>query len=147
MCIIVDMNVAHRVFLRENDPDFAPVHESLFGTSKPKASIVYGGQLLREYAGNNAVRRVIAILDRAARARRVTDDAVDAETTSLCSAGQCVSDDEHIIALARISGVRLLCSHDRQLHRDFTSKHLIDSPRGKVYQNASHVTLIRTFCT
>lgn len=45
----------------------------------------------------------------------------------------CVSDDEHIIALAQISGARLLYSNDGDLHKDFRNKNLIDNPRGKVY--------------
>lgn len=40
---------------------------------------------------------------------------------------------EHIIALAKISGARLLYSNDQLLQRDFNEKELIDKPRGKIY--------------
>ena len=38
---------------------------------------------------------------------------VEAETASVAGTGLCVSDDEHVIALARASGARLLCSEDQ----------------------------------
>jgi hypothetical protein len=146
MCMIIDMNVAHKVFLRDDDPDFKAVHDSLFNDRNIRASVVYGGELLREYNRNNAVRRVVAALDRAARARKINDDSVDAEAKRLSESGACASDDPHIVALARISHVRLLCSHDRDLHRDFTNKSLLDNPRGKVYQLTAHKGLIKEFC-
>ena len=43
------------------------------------------------------------------------------------------SDDPHILALAQISGARLLYSNDVDLQKDFRDKALIDHPRGKVY--------------
>ena len=58
---------------------------------------------------------------------------VDARTEHIKGEGTCRSDDEHIIALAQISGARLLYSNDRALRHDFTNKRLIDSPRGKLY--------------
>ena len=55
------------------------------------------------------------------------------EETRLEKKGLCISDDPHVIALARISGARLLCSNDKDLQQDFGTKNLIDRPRGKVY--------------
>ena len=43
------------------------------------------------------------------------------------------SDDPHILALAVVSGARLLYSNDRLLQHDFTNPALINQPRGKVY--------------
>ena len=45
----------------------------------------------------------------------------------------CESDDPHIIALAQISGARLLYTNDLALQRDFRKRDLIADPRGKVY--------------
>lgn len=63
--------------------------------------------------------------------------------------GMCQSDDTHIIALAQISGARLLFSNDKALHQDFKNKELINNPRGKVYSTlrgsdfrASHKNLL-----
>ena len=46
---------------------------------------------------------------------------------------RCRSNDTHVIALAQISGARLLYSNDKDLHVDFKNKRLIDEPRGKIY--------------
>ena len=56
-----------------------------------------------------------------------------AKTQDLQDEGQCRSDDPHVLALAIVSGARLLYSNDAALQRDFKDKRLIDSPRGKVY--------------
>ena len=58
---------------------------------------------------------------------------VDTQTEELKDDGEYKSDDPHILALAQVSGVRLLYTNDRPLHGDFGNKRLIDNPRGKVY--------------
>lgn len=54
----------------------------------------------------------------------------------------CKSNDNHIIALARVSNCRLLFSQDKPLHADFTNLKLVPSPKGKVYQSAKHEHLL-----
>lgn len=144
MCLIVDANVVSDVLCASPDPDFAPVHGVLFAPRpKTRLTLVYGGRLSREYTKHRACLKFLAQLDRSGRARTVADDLVDSEEKKLTDAGACVSDDPHIVALAQISGARLLCSHDTDLHADFTSPKLVSSPRGKVYQNSAHTPLIR----
>jgi hypothetical protein len=146
MCLIVDINIAHKVFLTDSDPDYRDVHGSLF-TDKPiTARMVHGGKLTQEYLGNNRVRRLIVELGRSGRAIKVDDALVDAEELKVKESGMCRSDDEHIIALARVSKVRLLCTNDDNLTTDFTNKNLLDSPRGKVYKHATHKPLLVKFC-
>lgn len=148
MCLIVDNNVAARTLTKPGDPDFGPVHDALFSTTpQVPAKLVYGGTLKREYFLSPLIRRLILLLDQAGRARQIPDTEVDAEAQALSDAGGCKSNDHHIIALARIGHARLLCSHDQLLHADFTCKSLVDNPRGKVYQTASHKHLLRTCCT
>jgi hypothetical protein len=72
-------------------------------------------------------------LDKAGRAVRIPDADVDAEQKRLEAVGKYKSDDPHILALARVSRVRLLCSNDHLLCADFKNKKLIDKPRGKIY--------------
>lgn len=146
MCLIVDVNIAHKVFLATDNPDFKDVHKALFTDNKPIASIVYGGKLVDEYARNSQIIRVLAQLDRTGRARKVDDDLIRKEMETVVQINLCQSNDEHIIALARIGKVRVLCSHDKALHTDFTNKKLIDKPRGKVYQKSKHVKLLWRFC-
>jgi len=146
MCLIVDVNVAREVFSAPDEPDFADVRKALFSSKPPVVKIVYGGRLREEYLRLEDVRRALVVLDRAGRLRAIPDAEVGAETASVEALGLCVSNDTHIIALARVAGVRLLCSRDQALHTDFSNKKLVDGPRGKVYQNASHKHLIRQFC-
>jgi len=146
----VDNNVAHRVFFstpKDPDPDFKDLSDSLFGRRNPSAKIVYGGGLKREYLRSGKVRRVLLELDRNGRAQQVKDSEVDAEEKKLMSNDVCVSDDEHVIALARISGARLLCSDDNALENDFRNHQLVNSPRGNIYKRCpDHNHLIDNHC-
>lgn len=147
MCLIIDINIAKKILATENDPDFGVVRACLL-TGKPyNARLVYGGtKFLKEYSKNHAVFRMVATLDRAGKAFKIDDGLVDNEEEAIKISGLCSADDEHIIVLARVSNIRLLCSHDQELHGDFTDKRLLDTPRGKVYQNTSHNALLRRFC-
>lgn len=144
MCLIIDANFVHRVYPTP-DPDGLPVQRSLTAGS---ARLVYGGsRLSQEYRNCSAeFRRWVVRLDQAGRARKVSDERVDQIEHELAQARACVSDDPHIIALAQVSGVRLLCSNDALLHVDFTNRDLINTPRGHVYQSAGHARLIDLHC-
>ena len=146
MCLIVDINVANKVLLVSDDPDFMDVHICLFTNSNPRGSLVYGGKLMDEYSKSREIIKKLVELDRAGRARRVDDDLIDEEMEWIIQSGLCKSNDGHIIALARVGRVRLLCSHDRDLHADFTNKELLNKPRGKVYQRPTHRNLLSRFC-
>ena len=57
------------------------------------------------------------------------------------------SDDPHVLALARVSGVRLLYRADKDLIADFKDKRFIDNPRGRVYSSAANASLLaRSVC-
>ena len=71
---------------------------------------------------------------------------VEKETQYLIQKNACISNDCHIIALARASGARLLCSDDVKLGEDFKNKKWIDKPRGKIYKNATHNKLLKKRC-
>lgn len=146
MCLIVDVNVAPNVFLTKDDLDFKYVHERVFAKTGVKVSLVYGGNLLDEYRHNAEILALLLALDRASKARKVADTDVNAECVALEKADLCQSNDHHIIALARVGNVRLLCSRDQALTNDFTCKHLLDNPRGKVYKHDTHRALLRAAC-
>lgn len=144
--MIVDANVASKVLVSENDVDFGYIRKCLFHPKKLVARLVYGGRLAREYERVAEVARIVRILDQAGKARIVADDLIDYEVDQVRKLSVCVSNDEHVIGLARASRARLLCSLDQNLHADFTNKLLIDKPRGKVYQNDNHRPLVGQFC-
>ena len=147
MCLIVDNSVRDRVFFKTDDRDFQDLHSCLIGDGLPPVRIVYGGELRREYLkSQKAIKRLVE-LDRKGQARAVSDALVDEEAARLRASGQCRSNDVHVIALARVGKVGLLCACDNDLKRDFKTKALIDKPRGKVYDRRSHKELLREFCS
>ena len=48
----------------------------------------------------------------------------------------CTSNDEHVIALALVSGARLLYTNDQALIDDFKNRDIVAGPRGKIYTTA-----------
>ena len=129
MCAIVDVNVSHEVF----------------GTNRPKAGERFFERLNSGSLHLVVSRKLLAELDygkaqqwiqqgiNAGIVHQETTGTVDEREEELSREGRCLSNDAHIIALAQISGARLLYSNDRALHEDFRNKRLIDRPRGKVY--------------
>lgn len=142
MCLIVDANVVHKVFPSPEN-DFSFVHSAIIGG---RARIVYGGKLTREYERLPAFRRYLLRLDQQGRARQVPSAEIEAETARLAKSGLCVSNDHHIIALAVVGRVRLLCSEDDDLETDFTNIALLRNPKGNVFKRAEHAHLIKKHC-
>lgn len=143
MCLIIDSNLVHAVFPLPS-PAFSPVHNALL---TGRARIVYGGQLTREYRQIRSFWRLLLQLDRQGRARQVSDNHVHAETERIRRSGLCCSDDAHILALARVGRVRLLCSEDNNLTTDFRNHRILANPRGNVYRRAEHAQLLRRHCS
>lgn len=129
MCSIVDANVAHEVF-GSNRP---PAGREFFNwLVKGQGRMVAGGKLLTELnktAAGGWAREALNL----GLIKEVKGDEVDSRTDELVRQGSCESDDPHVIALAQVSGARLLYSNDTDLHKDFGDKSLIDRPRGRVY--------------
>ena len=142
MCLIVDANLAPSVFGVPTDREFVPITEWL--TSKKKdGKLVVGGLLATELDKISSARRFVRALQQAGRARLIPDHAATEEARRIRIG--CVSNDAHIIALARISGARILCSYDKPLQQDFGNVRLISSPRGRVYQRREHASLLREY--
>lgn len=135
MCAILDANVAGQVF-GKGRPE--PAVKFVQWINAGPERLVVGGKLSTELAKTRArewVRQALL----AGRARRVSRSKVDARAKALKKRGQYRSDDPHILALAQVSGARLLYSNDHLLQKDFKDKRLIDNPRGKVYSTRQHV--------
>ncbi len=145
MCLIIDANCAPETLCPEPSDDFSPIINAIL--NKTAVMMMGGTKQLNEYKKLARVWRFIAVLDRAGRVAVSSTAAIDALQEELEKSGVLRSDDPHIIALAQISGARLLCSKDEDLHADFKSKALLDKPRGNVYQKESHTPLIRKCCT
>ena len=109
-----------------------------------KGNLVTGGKSLLELkkSGHFTIWAVEAL--RAGLMRIENKDEVDAQTGKLKDDGKYKSNDPHILALAIVSGVRLLYTNDRLLHGDFGNKRLIDNPRGKVYSTLKRKSFTNT---
>jgi hypothetical protein len=142
MCAIVDANVASLVFKKSPHSDFLPVFEWLHDPNKD-GCLVFGGHLAQELHRVHGARSYLRALHQAGRAVLIPDAQVRAEESCVARTGLCTSNDPHVIALARASGARTLCSRDGDLHHDFTNPELISRPRGSVYQRREHVHLLR----
>ena len=132
MCAIVDANVASQVF--ETGQQSPAGKKFLEWLTKGKGRLVVGGKLFEELVkGSKGFRDQRRELALAGKMKVVNAGEIKAKTEALQREGGCRSDDPHILALAQVSGARLLYSNDSKLQQDFITKKLIDNPRGKVY--------------
>lgn len=141
MCLIVDANRASLVFAHLPTTDFVPIREWLTSPKKD-GQLVVGGHLEVELNKINGARRFILALQRAGRARFIPRSTVIAEEATVVAMGSFQSNDSHVIALARVSGARVLCSEDGDLWADFKDPRLINNPRGRIYRTAKHTQLL-----
>lgn len=139
MCVIVDGNVAHEVFHKTVTEDGTPVREWLETGS---GRLVFGGKLAKELEHADAARRYLIELTRQGRAIRVPPDKVKRAVEDLTRVQSLKSNDPHVIALARITGARVLFSRDQDLHNDFKNAAIIARPRGRVYTSRKHRRLL-----
>lgn len=141
MCAIIDANVAGLFFLNPNHQDFSALRKWIFSGA---GAMVTGGENLSELRKVTAAIPFLAELQRGGRLHVASPKEVAAEQKIVQKLGLCASDDAHVLALARVSGARLVCTHDGALQADFKTKLLIDAPRGKVFAHQAHAkTLLR----
>ncbi len=142
MCAIVDANVASEVF-GENPPPAAA--KFLDWITDGRGVLVVGGKLYAELDGHSPDFRLWATQAILARQMRVVnEDEVNAKERQICNAGRHRSNDPHVLALAQVSGARLLYSNDRDLQQDFGDRRLVDQPRGKVYSTLVNKNFARS---
>jgi hypothetical protein len=139
MCLIVDANLAGIVFSSPPHPDFVPVVDWL----AEDGCLILGGHLGTELDRLEKARRFLVALLRAGRAKRIPDAQVSQEEAAVRGTGHCLSNDAHVVALARVSGARTLCTHDKTLQKDFRNPRLVANPRGSIYQRQEHAKLLR----
>jgi hypothetical protein len=140
MCVIVDANVAGHFFSDPYHGDYAPVVRWI---NNKNGKLVYGGKLQEELYRHDKAKRLLLAWRRAGRAREFSLEQLSAAEAGVVSTKACQSNDVHIIALARCSGARLLCTEDRTLMADFQNRKLLAKPRGKIYRNPEHAPLLK----
>ena len=133
MCGIVDANVANEVFGDERPPAGEHFFEWL---ASPRGQLVVGGRLRRELSRDHRFLQWFGYAVRYGRARSMEDADVEARTHDLRRGDICRSDDEHVLALALVSGARLLYTNDAALIEDFKNREIVRNPGGKIYTTA-----------
>ena len=143
MCAIIDANVGHEVFGNNQSPAGKFFLNWLL--HKGGAKLAVGGKLWAELNSYSKFQPLFADLLRRSKVVKCDDDSVNAEAALIDDV--CRSNDSHVIALARISGARLLYSNDLDLHKDFKNPRIINKPRGRVYTTGENNDITRTHRT
>ncbi len=130
MCAIVDANVANEVF----GPNPTPAGEMFFNwLNRGSNRLVAGGQLLEELEGSGSHFRDWAReFIRSGHMKILNENEVRERTTQIEREKQHTSNDPHVLAVAQLSGARLLFANDGDLQQDFKDRRLIN-PQGTVY--------------
>ncbi len=139
MALIIDANKVAD-FLNHTD---GPANRVIYNwIENREGKLVFGGKQLREWARINKARRYMRTLLEAGRALKYATEEVDAKENEVASTGLCRSDDPHVVALACVSGARVLYSEDKDLADDFRDTRLVPLPRGKIYKREQHRQLL-----
>ena len=130
MCAIIDNDVIHQLF--GDDPTEPALYFLRWLSRRNGGIIVAGGRLHRELAQNPKYLQFFTDRFGAGRARTVDNPLVDAEEETV-RALRPRSNDTHVLALARLSGARLLFTNDEDLKRDFANPDIIPGTPGQIY--------------
>jgi hypothetical protein len=139
-CVIIDANVAAKFFELSHE-DVVPLWSWIDDRG---ARIATGGKNWSEITKIEKYSRLLFELKRSGKIINYGASAVDVEERKILAAGVCTSNDQHMIALAKVSGARVLYSHDAALIEDFKNKTLIDKPRGKIYSSKRNVAVLKS---
>ena len=141
MCAIVDASVSHEVF-GDNRTE-AGIH-FFDWLSGEQGKLVVGGKLRRELELSEKTQRLLRELLLAGKATEIPDQKVESEVIALRKEQICSSNDEHVLALARVSGARLVFTNDQDLQDDFRNRQILGGVRGKVYTTLvnKHITSV-----
>jgi hypothetical protein len=139
VCIIIDANVAHKMAAETEDAK--PVVDWV---TEGDGHVVTGGKNWTELFAVTKLRRWLRALSQAGRLQQIAREDVAAQQAIVEATNLCVSDDPHVVALARVSKVRLLYSEDQALHTDFQNRELVPTPKGRIYQVKEHKHLLHS---
>jgi len=133
MCIIIDANVVGDLSTMTDDAK--PVLNWLL---KGNGRLVIGGKLTLEL-DRTGLRSTLVVLDQAGRLKKLNDEKVRNKATSI--ANLCCSNDCHVVAVALLSGCRLIFTKDHKLHKDMKNTKIVN-PAASIYQSKSHKNLL-----
>ena len=129
MCTILDANAVGEVFGKRRPPAGEQFFDWL---QAPSARLAVGGRLYDELANHGKFEKWAEAAIADGRLRRFPREKVEAEEKGLPKT-RIKSNDSHVIALARVSGARILYSDDSDLRDDFRNLSLVPRPKGRLY--------------
>ena len=133
MCAIVDANAVWEVF-GSNRPEAG---QKFFDWLTVGSGIlIIGGKLLSEVSKDKRFNKWASEAIKSGKMRIEDSTEIEKREVEIARTCQVKSNDVHIVALAQVSGARLLYSNDGRLIGDFKDKSLIDRPRGKTYRTS-----------
>ena len=142
MCCIIDADEANRIFHYPMPPKTQAAGAFIRWLKYGRGKLVLGGKLRKEL-NITLAKDWLAEASRSGRIIQINDRQVQEATDALIEAGGYKSTDPHVIALAQVSGARLLYSNDGRLHQDFTNPDLVNNPPGKVYSTRESTRMTR----
>lgn len=139
MCLIVDSDVRD-LFFTQTPTQAALVARRWIEDDGGK--LVHGGKLTEELIKSPRAKTELRLWSQSGRAYVYKRSIIEKDVDHLRETKMCKSNDVHVIALARVSGARVLFSNDKTLHEDFKNRELINQPRGSVFQDTDHAKLL-----
>ena len=130
MCVILDTSARDNVFGQRRTAAGKQFFEWL---ETRQARLVVGGKLAKELAKSRAFEKWAEVAVSDGRITNFGKSEVEKETHILSENWAGKSNDQHVIALARVSKARILYANDQPLCDDFKDTALITQPRGKIY--------------
>ena len=130
MCVILDASARDDVFGQGRTTVGKEFFEWL---ETRQALLVLGGHLTDELVGSRAFERWAETAINDGRIKVFDKNEVDRETDVLAGSWLGQSDDQHVIALARVSRARILYASDVDLREDFKNPALVANPYGRLY--------------
>lgn len=134
LCLIVDTSVSG-IFFGPTSKN--PYIDALKCVLSGRTKFVTGGKNLDELSKNAKIRTQIVRWGGLGLAITVEKRAIITEIQRVIASRLCKSNDEHIIALAKISKARTLCTNDRLLQDDFKNIRLL-RPKGRIFKDGTH---------
>lgn len=132
MGVIIDAN---RAALAVNTPP-DPALRHVVDWITTKGCLVVGGKLREELAKIAKFNVWMTQLKRAGRLEEINDAEVNATAERLAAEPKLLkSNDAHVVALALVSGVRVICTEDELLTQDINNAKVLKKPRGKVFRD------------
>jgi len=131
MCLIVDTSVVNE--LVANKTQRSKVF--LEFQSKRRIRIATCSDLQKEHKGNAAVIAFFRRIKQNNLLDEIGDSRIRVEQRAVREIG-CKSNDPHVLALARVSGARVIATDDSDLRRDVGNAKLL-KPKGKVFSKAN----------